>query len=194
MYVRNPWSADMAERYRSIPPALKHGAFSGMGLLPGEDASAFKKLRSDVVAEYLPVGRHEEYLVDTIARLLWRKQNLEIYRLANEARRRHLEIRAELAPKSGLLTLDDLRDPDDVRRAEKLADEKARKELEWAWKLVESGDLLTIECLERELALVERIERMIVQSLKQLLYVRGLKSLSSPSSTPALPQLVSNSG
>lgn len=78
----------------------------------------------------------------------------------------------------------ELRDPEDIRKAEKIADRKARKELGAAWELVASGDLLTMEHLMDELAVVERLNAMISRCLKQLLFVRGLKSLPSPASAP----------
>ena len=57
-----------------FPPALKHGAYSGTTLLPGEDPAAFEKLHADLVTELTPVGPLEEDIVVTIARLAWRKQ------------------------------------------------------------------------------------------------------------------------
>jgi hypothetical protein len=183
------------ERLRCLPPALKHGAYSGTSLLPNEDPRDFAILCGELFAEYLPVGRHEKIIVETIARLVWRKQNLKIYRVAEEARRRHSQIRAQLAPKSPFQILgEDLRDPDEVSRAEDAADEKARKELGWAWDLIDAGDLLTTKYLMAELEVIARIDSMIALSMKQLLYVRGFKSLAPLPSTGASPQLLGNGG
>jgi hypothetical protein len=174
----------MVERYRPLPPALKHGAFSGMGLLPGEDRSAFVNLHNALIAEYAPIGRHEESIVETMAQLVWRKQNLRIYRLAAEARRRCSEIREGVIPEPDAYLSGDFRDPDDIRQAEEAAEKKIHKELEWALELVNVGDLLTMEHLMTELAVVERLDASISRSLKQLLFVRGLKSLPAPASAP----------
>ncbi len=91
----------MGERYRPDPPALKHGAFSAMRLLPGEDAGAFEKLRSDLIAELLPAGRLEESIVETIAHLVWRQQNLKIYRLAAKSGATRTPIPAQGGHQSG---------------------------------------------------------------------------------------------
>jgi hypothetical protein len=44
--------------------------------LPGEDPAAFKKLHANLIKELKPVGPLEEDIVTSVARLLWRKQNL----------------------------------------------------------------------------------------------------------------------
>ena len=61
--------------------ALKHGGYSGLTLLPGEDRFAFEKLRRELFAELKPQGRLEQEIVTDIARLIWRKQNLGSYEL-----------------------------------------------------------------------------------------------------------------
>jgi hypothetical protein len=69
-----------------LPPALKHGAYSGLKLLPGEDPAEFEKLRNDLFREYPPAGPSEKCLIDSVARLIWRLENLPTYRLAETAR------------------------------------------------------------------------------------------------------------
>ena len=70
----------------------------------------------------------------------------------------------------------------------KTADEQARTELGAAIQLVEMGDEATIEHLEKELAIRERLDGMITRAFKNLLYVRGIKSMSS-SAAPSRPRL-----
>src|SRR5882724_643344 len=72
------------------PPALKHGAYAATAILPGESRTDFEKLHRDLIAEYSPNGLHENDIVATMARLLWRKQNLKTLRIA-ELARGHLE-------------------------------------------------------------------------------------------------------
>ena len=72
----------------TVHPALKHGGYSGTSVLPGEDAAAFEKLEHDLFDELCPSGPSEEEIVMTIARLIWRKQNLDTYRKAEAARDR----------------------------------------------------------------------------------------------------------
>jgi hypothetical protein len=72
---------------KRIPPALKHGAYSEVTLLPGEDPDEFAELHRGLIAEFAPNGRMEEETVATIARLMWRRQNLakfEIGQLSNQ--------------------------------------------------------------------------------------------------------------
>jgi hypothetical protein len=63
-----------------------------MALLPGEDPVAFQKFRDEILAEYQPVGRSEEDIVTNMADLMWRRQNLIMYRIAEYARRRETRI------------------------------------------------------------------------------------------------------
>jgi hypothetical protein len=49
----------MSKRTNSIPPASRHGVYSGMTLLPGEDPAAFEKFRQEIIAEYNLTGRSE---------------------------------------------------------------------------------------------------------------------------------------
>ena len=44
--------------------------------LPGESPADFEKLHKDLISELAPVEALENDIVATIARLLWRKQNL----------------------------------------------------------------------------------------------------------------------
>src|SRR5262245_58692308 len=60
---------------RSRPPnALKHGAFSKIAIIPGEDPQEFKELHSALIKEWGPVGPTEEDTVLTIATGIWRKR------------------------------------------------------------------------------------------------------------------------
>src|SRR5215470_12903532 len=79
-------------------PALKHGGFSVTTLLPGEDPAAFEKLYQDLIAEFQPEGPSGNETVATIARLMWRKQNLETFRIAEAARKRYSAIRSAKVP------------------------------------------------------------------------------------------------
>ena len=58
----------MSVRVKKPHAAFKHGAYSATAVLLGEDEDAFREL-------------HQRIVVGTIARLLWRKQNLPILRI-----------------------------------------------------------------------------------------------------------------
>ena len=64
-------------------PALKHGGYAATALLPGENPAAFEKLHHDLIVELAPTGALEDDIVATLARLVWRKQNLATFRVAN---------------------------------------------------------------------------------------------------------------
>ena len=73
--------ASVSVRFKKPQAAFKHGAYSATAVLPGEDEDAFRELHQKIIAELAPVGALEEDLVGTIARVLWRKQNLAILRI-----------------------------------------------------------------------------------------------------------------
>jgi hypothetical protein len=88
----------MGKQTKRIPCALKHGLYSGIGVLPTEDPAELDKFKQAVFDELAPVGQVEEGIVEHIACLLWRRQNLFTYCLANRARNRHSSIYAQLSP------------------------------------------------------------------------------------------------
>jgi hypothetical protein len=167
-----------------VPPALKHGGYAGMTLLPGENATAFKKLHADLIAEWNPTGPLEDDIVGSLARLIWRKQNLSTYRKADAAKGRLAEIKHELVPTSCVIV-----DPyaEGRRAGERAAKEQARKELGTAWELVEAGGAVTIENLLSELTVMDRLDGMIDRCIKRLLLARGCKSISASSTTAPTP-------
>jgi len=180
----------MSKQNRRNSFALKHGAYSGMTLLPGEDPVAFNRLHNDLIDEFAPVGPFEEDLVKSLARLIWRKQNLATYRIASDAKDRLSAIESEFVPALDFLTSYSTRDPEKIKAereaihaAYEEAKEQARRELGVAWELVELESIATTEHLLDELSVVDRLDGMIDRCLKRLLFVRGLKSISSSSST-----------
>ena len=69
--------------------------------------------------------------------------------------------------------------PEEQAAQRKAADHQARTELGGAMELVKIGEVATIEYLEKELALLDRLNGMIARAFKSLLYVRGIKTLPS---------------
>jgi hypothetical protein len=176
----------MAKRTKLIPPALKHGLYSGMTLLPQEDRAAFEELRHSVFAEYEPNGPTEEEIVEEMSRLMWRKQNLVTYRLADEAKARHSSIYSALSPPLIFPMLgtheEETRSPEELRDLRRQADQRARTELGPWLEIVEIGDVATTDHLLNEFAIIERINAMFDRCLKRLLMVRGIKSISRSTS------------
>jgi hypothetical protein len=159
----------MLTQVQKAHPAVKHGAYSATAILPGEDSTAFKKLHREVIAEYSPEGILERDAVDTLARLLWRKQNLVTLRVAELARKHRDAIQSEriaaaLAEKDrlSLLPLETALEPHERKAAIRAAEAQARKELGEAYELVEVGETATVERLLRDLAVEERLDAMLI--------------------------------
>lgn len=195
--VRFLENSAMRKRLTEMPPALRHGVYSGMTMLPGEDPAAFEKLQADLIAEYAPSGRHEEDLIENLARLIWRKQNLLTYRLVERAKSKHSSIyseaRAATNPYQDFPVLGGIptetHSPEEIRALFKAADERAQKELGPAIELVQLGDVGTTDHLLKELEIHDRLDGMIDRVLKRLLFIRGLKSLSSAQTPASQPRV-----
>jgi hypothetical protein len=84
--------------------ALKHGVYSTIGLLPGESPAKFKKHQKDVIDEFRPNGPVEHDIVMTIARALWRKQNLATFQTARLVKFRYHQIIDEELKSRGIPT------------------------------------------------------------------------------------------
>ena len=186
----------MSKRTNHVPPAIKHGIYSGIGLLPTEDPAEFQKFKQEIFDEYVPVGRSERNIVGNMACKMWRRENLFTYLLAKRARARHSSIYSELEPPAvwdfPLLQRHEpeTRSAEELEALRKRADQQARIELGSAIALVEIGEVATFEYTEKELAMMERLDAAIARDLKSLLYVRGIKSMSSSGAVaPSQPRL-----
>ena len=149
---------------------------------------AFEKLRRALITEFTPVGALEEDIVADMARLTWRKQNLATFRIAELAKKRSEQIaREKVSP-----IYFDVDDPERkaVREGYRAAEEQAREEFGDIHALIDIGELATIDGLMKELDIKERLDSMIYKCLKQLLAVRGVKSLSPASSSVSTPKIL----
>jgi hypothetical protein len=97
--------ASMRKNSKQVPPALKHGIYSGTDLLPTESRAKFRKFRRQIFAELNLLGRLEQDIGEQIVVLEWRRQHLGTYDLAKRARARHSAIHSELFPKVRYLDL-----------------------------------------------------------------------------------------
>ena len=175
----------MRKLNNQIPSALRHGAYSGMTLLPGEDSAAFNKLHNDLIVEFSPVGALEDDIVATIAHHMWRKQNLSTYRIASRANDRFSEIKSEILPDNYPSLSFDNRSPEEIEAANQEyeaayqeAEQQAQRELGPAWDLIKIGDVATTQYLLDEMSVIDKLDGMIDRCVKRLLMVRGLKSIS----------------
>jgi hypothetical protein len=174
-----------------VPPAFKHGVYAKTTILPGEDAEAFEKLHQDLIADFRPEGALEMDIVANIARLVWRKQNLETLRIAKFARA-HFEWIMKQIPKDRMefellptVTIQKV-DPAVREAAVDAALRQAKKELGYTITFIENRDIATYDSLSDELEIEEKINALIEKSLKRLFLVKGMKSISA-TSIPAVP-------
>jgi hypothetical protein len=84
---------------------------------------------------------------------------------------------------------EETRSAEELEALRKRADEQARVELGAAIELVEIGEVATFEYMEKELAMIERLDAAIARDQKSLLYVRGIKSMLSGAVAPSQPRL-----
>ena len=73
-------------------------------------------------------------------------------------------------------------DKEKAKEEMRVAQDQIRKELGDTFELVEIGDAATFDGLTKELDIKERLDAAIARCLKQLLLVRGVKSIAA---TPA---------
>jgi hypothetical protein len=186
----------MRKNNKRVPSALKHGIYSGLGLLPTESRARFRKFKKQILAELNLVGRLEEDIGEQIVVLEWRRQHLGIYDLAERARARRNAIRSELVPEVRYLYFPaPLRSepdpenptPEQLRAAHRRADKRIRAELGAALELVQLGDVATLGHLEKRLTILDRLDAMIARLYKKLAYVRAIKSMA-PAALPAPSQ------
>ena len=167
----------MVTRVKLTHPALKHGGYSSLAVLPGEDRAEFEKKHRQLIAEYSPSGPLEDHLILVLARLMWREENLSTFAVAKTAREPFMwAARSEVTY---------IRAPGDEEfeaaqcaAAVKAEEEGARKQLGELYPLVAIGEVATIPHLTRELHLRERLNEMIAKCIKQLILAKGLKSIS----------------
>src|SRR6516164_7012863 len=185
--------ASVRKNSKRVPPALKHGIYSGLGLLPTESRAKFRKFRKQIFAELNLVGRVEQDIGEQIVQLEWRRQNFSTYDLAERVRARRNAIRSELVPEVRYLDFPiPLRSepdpenptPEELRAAHRRANKRIQAELGAALELLEIGDVATLGHLEKRLAILDRLEAMIARLYKKLAYVRAIKSMA-PAALPA---------
>jgi len=188
----------MSIRVKKPHPALKHGAYSVTGFLPGEDRAAFEKLRRDVKSELCPEGPLQSNIAEAIARLMWRKQNLGTLRIAEAARTRHAAIWSKIVPSTEppfpVIEFPsdpnwERPDPAEVEAARKVAVAQAQEELGDSYVFVVMGEEATLDRMFEAFEVEARFDAMIEKLLKQLLFLKGLKSLKTTASSAPVPRI-----
>jgi hypothetical protein len=192
----------MRHKSKRVPSALKHGIYSGIGLLPTESRAKFRKFKKQLFADLNLVGWAEENVGEQIAPLEWRRQHFFTYDLLEWARARRNAIRSDVVPE--LRYLDELPvllkfephlenpSPEELKAAHRRADKRIQSELGAALELVDLGELATVEYLEKRLAVLKRLDEMIACLYKKLALIRGIKSMAPRGLPAASPVLLGN--
>jgi hypothetical protein len=170
----------MVSRVKLTHPALKHGAYSSLAVLPGEDRAEFEKKHRQLIAEYSPSGPLEHHEVLVLARLIWREENLSTFAVAKAAREPFI-----WAEDSGRSYSNEETQAAQCAATVKAAEEEARQQLGELYPLVAMGGIATLWHLERELTLRERLNEEIAKCIKRLMLAKGLKSISPTRSLSA---------
>jgi hypothetical protein len=175
-------------RIDRLHPALKHGAYSATAVLPGESRADFEKLHRDLIAEHAPSGVHEQHIVMNMAGLIWRRQNLGTLRISELAQNLWSEAPAigekVVVYKNRLSHLS--QKDKEIMEENVRAQSQTLEKLGDTFELVEIGEAATFDGLTKELEIQERLDAGINRCLKQLLMVRGVKSVAAvpPSENP----------
>lgn len=164
----------MSGKNRNLPSALRHGAYSGLALLPGEDPVEFEGLHQALIHEHKPVGSSEKHLIMQITQCIWRLQNLSTYRRAERAQKVYWGVPLEPPQPKAMFAEHGMLPPRAVSNYE-LKD--ARDSLGDARELAEIGEIASIDYLQKELNIADRLQGMINRLFRQLYLVKGLKTL-----------------
>jgi hypothetical protein len=165
---------------RRTSPALKHGAYSEAVLMPGEDPAAFRRLHRDLIEELSPTGRLEEETVASIARLVWRRQNLANFAIGQIVELIALSIENTPPEKTNLPSSKEelLAGIDELDQAARRM-EKEKESRKSSMDFLEVASKVALDRLMKELELEERLDTMIERLIKRLMYLKGLKSIMS---------------
>jgi hypothetical protein len=127
-----------------------------------------------------------------MARLTWRIQNLPTYTRARLARKRCkalFQVVRSYGTGSNRVRDEEVIEADALAAVTAKNEQLARKELGVDYELVAMGSSATIDGLFDELRAEQKLQDMIGECVKQLLHLRGAKSLARANSAPPARQL-----
>ncbi len=164
----------------STPNALKHGAFSEVLILLGEDPAAFEKLKQRLFAEYNVSGCSEESTMTSIAKTIWQLGRLGIYEHVQ-----FLRAQGSSSPYPG-----GLKNPisDSISKflaAKGLTDTSAKapaeevppKEKTTDERLLELGDFVSLGHLDKELDVENKLMAKLDRLLKRFFHIKAMKPM-----------------
>ena len=158
----------------------KDPPLSATAVLPNENPAEFKELHRSLVAELRPIGALEKQIVADLARYVWRRDNLATFHSAHK-------VSQGLSDYRFAKELDRLKAMDPAKREEELRPLQERQHH------ADIAEATTIKHLMETLDIEELLNTLIDRCLKRLLFVRGLKSLSTDSASGSARRLSSPS-
>jgi len=190
--------------YQRPRNAWKHGGYSNLGVLPGENAKEFRRLYQSLIEEYEPSGPTECDAVLSLANCMWRKSRLTIYAQTAAASAKLNDVdplQAALdAYEAGrrarwdndspsVEEQEDSRDEESVSEKE-TGEEDSTKEETVEQQLAKLAPQITPEKLIQEIELAGRLDARIDRLLKRIFQLKtakqmlGLGSRSQDGSSP----------
>jgi hypothetical protein len=169
--------------------ALKHGAFSEVLILPGEDPAAFEKLKQRLFAEFNVSGCSEELTMTSIAKTMWQLQRLRVYehvqflraqgsRSSNPDGFSIKEVIDKFKAKRGLIAPDDSSAKAPTQEAP--PKEKTTDEL-----LLQLGDFVSLGHMDKELEVENKIMAKLDRLFRRYFQIKTMKSLMDERDVPA---------
>jgi hypothetical protein len=147
------------------PSALKHGAFSKILFLPGENPAEFDKLRSGLISEYRPSGESEEETIEEIARAMWVGRRTGVYQHV-----KHLRIKAKRAANLEAFNQHRKRfgkSPIELPQTGSVNE-----------ALLDLGDILSFDYLAKELEVDAKLHAKIDRLFKRLFASKAMKQMA----------------
>ena len=171
----------MSETY--TPNAFKHGAFSEVLILPGEDPAAFEELKQRLFAEYNVSGCSEELTMTSIAKTMWQLQRLRVYEHVQFLRAQGSNPTSANGLKNPVseainkfMAARGMCDPDDSS-ANAPTEEVPPKEKTTDERLLELGDFVSLGHLDKELEVENKLMAKLDRLLKRFFQIKAMKPL-----------------
>lgn len=149
------------------PSALKHGAFSKILFLPGEDPAEFDQLLDELNSEFQPTGRAEEEIIEELARAKWvaRRQPLFQHVTILQMKKKR-ENSYEYVRVDGKLCKKRVDPPKPAETVDEA--------------LLELGEIVTLDYVAKELDVDAKLQAKIDRLLRRFWQIRVEKQLRIP--------------
>jgi hypothetical protein len=169
--------------------AWKHGGYSNLGVLPGENAQEFNRLHQSLIDEWEPSGPMECDTVLSFAKCMWRKSRLTIYLQIADARTK-ADFVDPLQPAFDAFAAASKDDPRPTPPEWLALAKELSASRDQGQQLAKLGEQITPEKLMEEIELADRLDARIDRLLKRLFQLKtakqmlGLGSRSQDGSSP----------